>query len=72
MAWNPCPEVAAARDFGKKFNASLRVIVYMTKDNRVGLVTYGETKNLCDETKALGEAAYDAFRDAVIEADSFK
>ena len=60
MAWNPCPEVAAARDFGKKFNSDRVVIVYTTRDNRVGLVTYGETKKLCDATKLLGDAAYQA------------
>ena len=30
MAWNPKPEVAAARDFGQKFKAKQVVIVFVT------------------------------------------
>ena len=33
MAWNPSPEVAAARDFGKQFDAD-RVVIYYATPNR--------------------------------------
>lgn len=60
MAWNPSPEVAAARDFGNKFNGNRVVIVWTTDDGRIGYASYGRTKKLCDETKGLAEAAYAA------------
>jgi hypothetical protein len=61
MAWNPSPEVAAARDAAAKLDADQVVIVYIRRRaNQIGSVTYGQTKQLCDETKPLGDAAYEA------------
>lgn len=60
MAWNPEPEVAVARDFGKKFNAHRVVILYTTKDGGFGYASYGETKALCAETKKIADVAYKA------------
>ncbi len=66
MAWNPSPEVAAARDFGTKFNADQVIIVYLKHStNQMGSVTYGRTKALCDETKPLGDLAYQAVWEAL-------
>lgn len=58
MAWNPEPEVAVARDFGKRFNADRVVIVYTTKDGGIGYASYGETRALCAATKVLGDELY--------------
>jgi hypothetical protein len=66
MAWNPSPEVAAARDFGKKFDADQVIIVYMKhKTRQMGSVTYGRTMELCRDTKPLGDIAYQAVREAI-------
>lgn len=61
MAWNPSPEVAAARDFGKKFGADQVIILYRnTKTDQQCYASYGATKALCDATKHLADVAYDA------------
>ncbi len=61
MAWNPSPEVAAARDFANKFGAERVVIVHVNDSTgKMGFVTYGANRALCDDTKRLGEAAYNA------------
>ena len=51
MAWNPEPEVAAARDYAKKFNQEQVIIFHIDKDGRFGYASYGKTKKLCGETK---------------------
>jgi hypothetical protein len=59
--WNPSPEVAAARDFAKKFGHERVVIVHVNHaTGKMGYVTYGLTRELCNDTKRLGEAAYNA------------
>jgi hypothetical protein len=58
MAWNPCPEVAAARDFGTRFKANRVVITYITEDGKIGYASYGKTKELCAETKRLADALH--------------
>lgn len=55
---NPCPEVAAARDFGKRFNASRVVITYVTEDGQIGYASYGKTQKLCADTKRLADAMH--------------
>lgn len=60
MAWNPNPQVAAARDFAKKFGADKVVILFTTADRQIGYASYGENKALCAEAKELGEYVYDA------------
>lgn len=64
MAWNPAPEVAACRDFGKKFGANRVIIVYTLPDGRIGMASYGKTKELCAQTAPLGDAAFFAVRKA--------
>ena len=66
MAWNPSPEVAVARDAAKRLDDSDQCIIiyinYRTRGGQggVGMATYGRTKALCDETKRLGNMAFDA------------
>ncbi len=59
MAWNPSPQVAVARDFGKKFGADRVVIFYALPDGRVGYASYGETKALCDTAGEVADAVLD-------------
>lgn len=56
MAWNPSPEVAAARDAAKALNdAPVCVVVWMDAEGEVvGMASYGKTKALCAATKVLG------------------
>lgn len=54
MAWNPEPEVAAARDYGKKFNKDKVVIIAVNeKSGQFEIITYGETKVKCDYLKRV-------------------
>lgn len=59
MAWNPSPEVAHARDFGKKFNYD-RVIIIGVNDTtqKLEVVSYGSTKKKCDEVKQTADEVY--------------
>ena len=63
MAFNPSPEVAAARDFGKKFGADQVVILFRLKDGRLGYASYGETRALCDRAREWADVAMDAAAD---------
>jgi hypothetical protein len=61
MAWNPSPKVADCRDIAKKWGHKQIIIIAMNDDTgRIEMATYGETKELCTETKRLGDAAYSA------------
>ena len=63
MTWNPQPEVAAARDFARKFDANRVVILYTQEYGNIGCASYGNTKALCTETKSRADKAYEAFYD---------
>ncbi len=64
MAWNPSPEVAAARDFGKKFGWDEVIVLHLnTKTGRMGYASYGETVKLCAETRKLADVAIKAVFD---------
>ena len=71
MAWNPEPEVAAARDFGKKFDADRVVIIYTKPDGKVGMASYGKTKALCERTKPIGNSLFDLAVERFSECDSY-
>jgi hypothetical protein len=61
MAWNPHPKVADAREFGRKWNKQMVVVLSMnTKENTLELTSYGDTVERCKAAKVLGDAAYDA------------
>jgi len=59
MAWNPSPEVAAARDFGTQFDANRVVILWTTRDGLCGVASYGQTKTLCEATKPIADKLYE-------------
>ena len=55
MAWNPSPEVAAARDFGRKFGKDIVLILALDEDEgEYKIVTFGKTKALCRRADRLG------------------
>lgn len=61
MAWNPSPKVCAAREFGQRFGKDQ--VIILSLDLRKGtleMTSYGRTKELCDQAKGLGDAAYEA------------
>lgn len=60
MAWTPSPEVAAARDFGKKFGFS-RVLILFDNGTNCGYVSYGETVALCNSAQRIGDNIWDTF-----------
>lgn len=66
MAWNPSPEVAAARDFAKKFDKR-RVIILYESHGQFGYTSYGETLPLCASAERIGDRLWDSFRKALIE-----
>ncbi len=53
MAWNPPPEVGVARDAARALNANRCVVIWTNEHGELGAASYGRTKALCDETKAL-------------------
>ena len=71
MAWNPSPEVAAARDFGKKFGADRVVIIYTKPGGQCGMASYGATKAICDAVKPIGVHLHRDAMEYFEEADSY-
>ena len=57
MAWNPSPQVAAARDYARKFGGNRVIILTVYRNGQVGYASYGETMALCDEARDLAEVA---------------
>jgi len=68
MAWNPSPEVAHARDYGKKFNFD-RVVILAVNDatGKFEIVSYGATKQKCNETKITADKIFDKVANGEIE-----
>lgn len=63
MPFNPSPQVAAARDFGRKFGADLVIILHINSaKSQIGYASYGQTPGKCDLAEALAETAYDAIK----------
>lgn len=69
MAWNPSPEVAVARDAAKRLgNAKQCIVLWVSEDGtQLGYASYGQTKALCADAKRLGETAYKAVYNAIVE-----
>lgn len=68
MAWNSSPEVAAARNYSKKFNKDTVIILTVDPKN-VEVVTYGRTKKLCVAASKFGDELLDACRHQFFEAN---
>ena len=60
MAWNPSPEVAVARDFGKKFSYNKVYIIGVNEDKgKFEVVSYGENKQQCSEAKKCADKIFE-------------
>jgi len=55
MAWNPSPQVAAARDFGVKFHKEVVIVLHVGADGTVGYASYGRTRALCAKARELAD-----------------
>lgn len=63
MAWNPTPEVAVARDFGKKFNYNKVYIIGVDETTgKFEVVSYGATKHECDQAKVCADNIFENIR----------
>jgi len=60
MAWNPSPQVAAARDFGKMFDKEVVIVFHANAAGQFGYASYGRTKALCGEAKKMADMMYNA------------
>lgn len=68
MAWNPSREVATARNFGKKFNYDKVIIIGVNEtDGTFKVVSYGETKKKCGETRITADNIYEMIREGRIK-----
>jgi len=68
MAWNPSPKVAIARHFGKKFNYDKVYIIGVNESKGTfEMISYGETKQKCDEAKICANQIYEMIRDGQIK-----
>lgn len=59
MAWNPSPEVAAARDAAKALKADRTIVFFTRPDGHFGFASYGETKAKCAQAAAAGDEIWD-------------
>lgn len=56
MAFNPSPEVAVARDAAKRLDAAAVIVLYVSADGKkLGLASYGRTKELCKRAGKIGD-----------------
>jgi hypothetical protein len=69
MAWNPSPEVAAARDIGKRFNKDIVIVLHIDGEGRVGYYSYGKTVQLCKVAKVFADEALEAVSGRIEETD---
>lgn len=73
MAWNPTPEVAVARDFGKRFGYDEVIILAVRRDGCVDAWSYGRTKALCDRAGTYLEPVATALEVEITERlDEYK
>ena len=59
MAWNPSPEVAAARDYAEKFNKDSVIIISVAGES-LDYASYGKNKRLCDSSEKIADVAFNA------------
>ena len=60
MAWNPTKEVCVSRDAAEKLDSPMCVVVWVTRDAKIGMASYGETKKLCGHARRLGNQLYES------------
>lgn len=62
MAFNPSPQVVAARDFAEKFKKR-QVVVISMDDTRFSYCSYGVTKTECNKAKQLADCLFEATKE---------
>lgn len=68
MAWNPTPEVAALRDFGKKFDRPVVVTISLDPNGKsFHLTTYGKTRSLCKVAGSFGDRIVEGIQSGAIK-----
>lgn len=69
MAWNPSPEVKVVRDAAAALSrlagggvetVDRAILLYTTRSEKGGYISYGETKELCGQARRLADIAWDA------------
>jgi len=62
MGWNPSKEVAVARDAAEALDdAPICVVLWLTKGGeKLGMASYGKTRQLCNVAQNLGNWCYEA------------
>jgi hypothetical protein len=69
MAWNPSPDIAALRDFSKRFDKPVVVAFSINADREsFTITTYGRDKKLCKLAGAFGARIAEAIKDGTIAA----
>lgn len=67
MAWNPSPKVADCRDVARKWNVQQVIILgFNYKNGTFEIASFGETRALCADAKAIGEAIFKQIEDGTI------
>jgi hypothetical protein len=59
MAFNPSPQVAAARDYGQRFGYD-QVIIIGIAGEHISYASYGKTKALCASAKQFADRIFKA------------
>ena len=59
MVWNPSPKVTMARDFGKKFDKKMVIILSFDDKNQIEYTSYGRDKSLCENAKQIGDYLFE-------------
>ena len=59
MAFNPSPQVAAARDYAEKFKYDQVIIIGVLGDN-ISYASYGKTASLCAQAKQFADKIFRA------------
>jgi len=62
VSFNPSPSVALARDIAQNLGKDQVIIITLDAAGRVGYISYGKTKSLCEYAKRLADVAFDAIR----------
>lgn len=69
MAWNPSPEVAIVRDAARRLDEITKghvnraVLLYTTRTDGLGYVSYGVNREQCGLAKRLAEVAFESVRE---------
>lgn len=67
MTWNPEPEIAALRDYAKKFKQTKVILISLDENtNKFGVMSYGETKQKCSQVQKTANVIHKLIMDETI------